>query len=184
MASNQENNSNLNSFFEEEYSSLRSYIQSKIKQTSESDAEDIIQEVALRIFSRPLDALPINNIGGFVYSAIKNKITDVMRSKKKRIDSHDELEQLWTEFTSNFYNAASPEYPEQIKEKLKLAIMNLKPVYRDIIIAIDFENYSYKEISQETGIPQGTLMSRRHRALSILLNDIEIQNIKKHSYEI
>tara|TARA_R110000764_G_scaffold216058_1_gene302912 strand:+ start:277 stop:549 length:273 start_codon:yes stop_codon:yes gene_type:complete len=85
MASNQENNSNLNSFFEEEYSSLRSYIQSKIKQTSESDAEDIIQEVALRIFSRPLDALPINNIGGFVYSAIKNKITDVMRSKKNAL---------------------------------------------------------------------------------------------------
>lgn len=87
MASNQENNTNLNSFFEEEYSSLRRYIQSKIKQTSESDAEDIIQEVALRIFSRSLDALPINNIGGFVYSAIKNKITDVIRSKKKRIDS-------------------------------------------------------------------------------------------------
>lgn len=184
MASNQENKTNLNSFFEEEYSSLRRYIQSKIKQTSESDAEDIIQEVALRIFSRPLDALPINNIGGFVYSAIKNKITDVMRSKKKRIDSQDELEQLWTDFTSNFYNGTSPEYPEQIKEKLKLAITNLKPAYRDIIIAVDFENYSYKEISQETGIPKGTLMSRRHRALSILLNDIEIQNIKKYSYEI
>jgi hypothetical protein len=30
MASNQENNTNLNSFFEEEYSSLRRYIKSKI----------------------------------------------------------------------------------------------------------------------------------------------------------
>jgi hypothetical protein len=30
MSSNQENNTNLNSFFEEEYSSFRSYIKSKI----------------------------------------------------------------------------------------------------------------------------------------------------------
>ncbi|WP_317131424.1 RNA polymerase sigma factor [Maribacter sp. ACAM166] len=87
-------NNNLDSFFEEQYDSLRRYIQSKIKQTSESDAEDIIQEVALRSFSRPIDALPSNSIGSFVYSAIKNKITDVMRTKKKRINHQEELEQL------------------------------------------------------------------------------------------
>jgi RNA polymerase sigma-70 factor (ECF subfamily) len=184
MASNQKNSNNLNSFFEEEYGSIKRYIQSKIKQTSESDAEDIIQEVALRIFSRPLDALPINNIGGFVYSAVKNKITDVLRNKKKRVDDQEQLEQLWAEFTSIFYDETSKEYPEQIQEKLKVAISTLKPVYRDIIIAVDFENYSYKEIAQETGIPQGTLMSRRHRALSILFKNIEIQHIKKHTYEI
>ncbi len=74
IASNQENNTNLNSFFEEEYSSLRRYIQSRINQTSESDAEDIIQEVDLRIFSWPLDALPFNNIGDFVYGTIKTKL--------------------------------------------------------------------------------------------------------------
>lgn len=187
MASNQQNNNNnnnLNSFFEEEYGSLRRYIQSKIKQTSESDAEDIIQEVALRIFSRPIDALPIHNIGGFVYNAVKNKITDILRNKNKRFDNQDELENLWTEFTQNFYDGSSREYPENIREKLQCAISNLKPAYRDIIIAVDFENYSYKEISKKTGIPQGTLMSRRHRALSILLKDIEIQTIKKHTYEI
>ncbi|WP_282112516.1 RNA polymerase sigma factor [Maribacter stanieri] len=184
MASNQQNNNNLNSFFEEEYGSLRRYVQSKIKQTSESDAEDIIQEVALRIFSRPIDALPIHNIGGFVYNAVKNKITDILRSKKKRLDNQDELENLWIDFTQNFYDNSSQEYSDNIREKLQSAISNLKPAYRDIIIAVDFENYSYKEISEETGIPQGTLMSRRHRALSILLKDIEIQNIKKHTYEI
>lgn len=184
MTSKQKDNNTLNSFFEEEYGSLKRYIQSKIKQTSESDAEDIIQDVALRIFSRPIDALPINNIGGFVYSAIKNRITDLMRVKKKRIDNQDQLEQLWTDFTNNFYDGTSQEYPEQIREKLKIAIDDLKPFYKDIIIAIDFENYSYKEIAKETGIPQGTLMSRRHRALSILLKNIEIQHIKKHTYEI
>ncbi len=44
---------NLSHFFKEEYQALKGYVRSKIEHTSESDAEDIIQDVALRIFSRP-----------------------------------------------------------------------------------------------------------------------------------
>jgi RNA polymerase sigma-70 factor (ECF subfamily) len=58
----------------------------------------------------------------------------------------------------------------------KASIEQLKPGYRDIIIAVDFEGYTYKEISQETGIPEGTLMSRRHRAIGILYKKLESQN--------
>ena len=57
----------------------------------------------------------------------------------------------------------------------------LKQVYRDIVIAIDFEEYTYKELSERTGIPAGTLMSRRHRALAELSKKLE--NIKASSHE-
>ena len=60
-----------------------------------------------------------------------------------------------------------------MKNELINAITNLKPDYQDIIIAIDFEDYTYKEFSEETGIPEGTLMSRRHRALSLLFKQLE-----------
>ncbi|WP_350289304.1 RNA polymerase sigma factor [uncultured Croceitalea sp.] len=174
MVSGKENN-NLNKFFEEEYSSLKGYVRSKIEHTTESDAEDIIQDVALRIFSRPTDALPITNIGGFVYSAIRNKIIDVMRIRKERIYDEKTLEQLWTEFADIFYAGSSQEYSEELKKTLKEAILKLKPAYRDIIVAVDFEGYSYREISEETGIAQGTLMSRRHRALSLLLKNLDVE---------
>ena len=165
---------NLSHFFKEEYQALKGYVRSKIEHTSESDAEDIIQDVALRIFSRPPESLPITNIGGFVYHAIKNKIIDTMRTKKERIRNEDELEFLWTEFTSLFYEVDNETYTLQLKSELKNAIVSLKPSYRDIIIAVDFEGYSYKEIAEETGIPSGTLMSRRHRAIAILSKQIEI----------
>lgn len=155
MVSGKENN-NLNKFFKEEYSSLKGYVRSKIEHTTESDAEDIIQDVALRIFSRPTEALPITNIGGFVYSAIRNKIIDVMRIRKERIYDEKTLEQLWTEFADIFYAGSSQEYSEELKRLLKEAILKLKPAYRDIIVAVDFEGYSYREISEETGM---------HRAL-------------------
>lgn len=175
MVSRKQQQNNLTEFFEEEYSSLKGYVRSKIKHTAESDAEDIIQDVALRIFSRPLDALPIQNIGGFVYNAIRNRIIDSMRTKKVRIDDKDTLEILWTEFASMFQDDLKETYPEKLQEKLKKAIEELKPVYRDIIIAVDFEGYTYKEISRQTGIPPGTLMSRRHRAMSLLLKKLKTE---------
>ncbi len=177
MVTKKQQNNNLAEFFEEEYSSLKGYVRSKIKHTAESDAEDIIQDVALRIFSRPLDALPIQNIGGFVYNAVRNRIIDIMRAKKERIDDEKSLEILWTEFASMFHDDFHEEYPDQLKEKLKDAITALKPDYRDIIIAVDFEGYTYREISRQTGIPPGTLMSRRHRAMSLLLK--KLKDVKK-----
>jgi len=177
MVSEKEPNNNLNNFFKEEYQSLKGYVRSKIEYTSESDAEDIIQDVALKIFSRPIDALPINNIAGFVYGAIRNKIIDVMRVKKQRIYDEKAVEDLWTSFADLFYGATENSYPEHLKESLKDAVKNLKPVYRDIIMAVDFEGYTYKEISEETGISQGTLMSRRHRAMSLLLKRLKTNKI-------
>ncbi len=101
-----------------------------------------------------------------------------MRTKKERIRNEDELEFLWTEFTSLFYEVDNETYTLQLKSELKNAIVSLKPSYRDIIIAVDFEGYTYKEITEETGIPSGTLMSRRHRAIAILSKQIEIN--KEH----
>ena len=174
MVSEKKQNNNLNNFFKEEYQSLKRYVRSRIDHTTESDAEDIIQDVALRIFSRPMDALPIKNVGGFVYNAIKNKIIDVMRTKKDKISNEKDVEALWVDFTDMFYDSSTEKYPEQIKDKLKKAITELKPAYRAIVIAVDFEGYTYREISEETGISLGTLMSRRHRAMSILLKKLEI----------
>lgn len=174
MISKKQQNNNLNQFFKEEYHSLKGYVRSKIEHTTESDAEDIIQDVALKIFSRPIDALPINNIAGFVYNAIRNRIIDVLRTRKERIYEEKTLEKLWTDFTDMFYSGMDQEYPEQLKQNLKTAVVQLKPPYRDIIMAIDFEGYTYREISEETGISAGTLMSRRHRAMSILLKKLEI----------
>lgn len=170
-----ENNDQLKitAFFQEEYQALRGYVQSKIDDTAESAAEDILQDVALKIFSRPENALPINNIPGFVYRTLKNRIIDRMRTRKERMYEEEELERLWTEFAELFYESEELVYPKHITNTLKMVIMELKPAYRDIILAVDFEGYSYREISDETGIPEGTLMSRRHRAMSLLQKGLE-----------
>ena len=171
MTSETNNDQQLKNFFNDEYHNLKAYVHSKIENDADRDAEDIIQDVALKIFSRK-SVLPINNVAGFVYHSIKNKIIDVMR-KGTKYTHVDEFENQLTDFAEAFYENSESSYSEELKDELKKAIFNLKPPYRDIVLAIDVEGYTYNEISEETGIPTGTLLSRRHRAISILYKSLE-----------
>ncbi len=176
MTTGRENDKQLTDFFTEEYQNLQGYVRSRIESPVEGDAEDIVQEVALKLFSRK-NASPIDDIAAFVYRSLRNKIIDVMRTKKTRKYDAAEIEDIWSEFTERVYGPSGYYYPDQLKNKLKGAIATLKPMYRDIIMAVDFEGYTYREISEQTGIASGTLMSRRHRALSVLAKKLEVNNV-------
>lgn len=179
MTSDTENYKNLKTFFDEEYRSLKAYAKSRIDNAADRDADDIVQDVALKLFSRSDSALPINNIAGFVYHSLRNKIVDLMRTQKPAVSIESEMENKLADFTELLYGSVDNSYSEEMKTELKKAIAQLKPHYRNIIVAIDFEGYTYQELSKETGIPAGTLMSRRHRALALLLKQLELkkQNI-------
>ena len=178
MVSDSENYKNLRTFFNDEYHSLKTYTQSRIDDASDRDAEDIVQDVALKLFSRPDTASPIHNIAGFVYNSIRNRIIDIMRTKKDQIHIENDMETRLIEFTELFYGKSDNGYSEDMKKELKKAIINLKPVYSNIVKTIDFEGFTYRELSLETGIPEGTLMSRRHRAISQLYKKLETK--KEH----
>ena len=167
MKQDSENEHKLNTFFSDEYVSLKRYVQSRITQSADREAEDIIQDVALNLLSRNSSS-PINNIAGFVYGSIRNKIIDIMRTRKQNTNIEIEEEDKIIDLMEWLYSHADNAYSERMKHELKEAIASLQPNYREVILAIDFEKLSYKELAAETGISKGTLMSRRHRALAIL----------------
>ena len=174
MSLESENKTKLQAFFTEEYRSLKVYVKSRIRDTANRDAEDIIQDVALKLFTGADRYAPINNVAGFVYKSIKHKIIDIMRSP-----AHKEPLEVLSDFSdlAGIMNAAGDDKEsEQMFVVLKKAIQELKPSYQFIIVSMDLKGISYKEISEKTGIPQGTLMSRRHRALSILYKKINTVN--------
>jgi len=173
MISKNINKNKLQFFLTGEYRALKGFVNSRISDVADRNAEDIIQDVALKMFSRVDDSSPINNIAAYVYNAIRNKIIDILRTNKQKTNFDDEFETQLIEFSELFYGKSDNSYSEKMKNELINAITTLKPDYQDIIIAIDFEDYTYKEFSEETGIPEGTLMSRRHRALSLLFKQLE-----------
>jgi len=174
-----DNRKKLKDFFSEEYHSLKNYVNSRIKETANRSAEDIIQDVAVKLFSGADRYEPINNVAGFVYRSIRNRIIDVMRTNKPTESIENDAD--FFGLTEMLHQSTDNNHPsERMIAILKTSIDQLKPQYRDIIIAIDFEGYTYKEIAIETGIPPGTLMSRRHRAIGVLYKKLnaEINTIK------
>ena len=96
------------------------------------------------------------------------------------MDYDKQNEQKLQEFAAIIYGTADNSYSESMKYALKAAIIDLKPDYRHMIIAIDFEGYSYRDLETETGIPIGTLMSRRHRAISQLFKKLKLIKEQNH----
>lgn len=103
-----------------------------------------------------------------------------MRTRKPSSDIADEEEDRLIDLMNWLYEQADNSYSERMKHELKRAIAMLPANYREVILAVDFEKLTYKQLSEETGISQGTLMSRRHRALSILHNQL----IKKKNQQL
>jgi len=67
-----------------------------------------------------------------------------------------------------------PDTPEslvsskQTEEALELAINDLPDEFREILVLRDMELLSYQQIQEMTGLPEGTIKSRLHRARSHL----------------
>ena len=171
------NNQKLTDFFGREYDALKGYVKTRIRDTAHSDAEDIIQDVALKLFAGADRYGPIHNVAGFVYRSLKNKIIDVMRSSTKQQSA--DLQNDMAELVEQIQVAERFDNSEALSQLLEKSIDQLKPAYKSIIVAVDYQGYTYREIAEKTGISIGTLMSRRHRAIGILYQYLE-QELNEH----
>lgn len=180
MSPKSENKQKLESFFDAEYVSLKSYVGARIRATTDRDPEDIVQDVALNLFAGADRYGPISNVAGFVYRSVKNRIIDILRKDRHERTAAEVDEAKWTAFANLMYGDADNDYAPEMIRALKTSISGLDIPYRDIIIAVDFEGYSYREISIETGTPEGTLMSRRHRAIAKLHKELKHKRVLKY----
>jgi RNA polymerase sigma-70 factor (ECF subfamily) len=175
MGSPKEQRSKFAVFFAREHQILSNYVRGLITDTANLDAEDIVQDVALNIFTRVDFNSPVENVAGYIYRALRNKIIDIQRKKELPIDSMDKEE----ETKEGRIIKQIPDFEEEVPEiarneamqkKMMQAIEKLKPEQQEVIIATEFEGYTFEELSEETGVPIGTLLSRKHRAMAKLYN--------------
>lgn len=175
MGSPKEQRSKFAVFFAREHQKLANYVRSLIIGTANLDAEDIVQDVALNIFTRVDFNSPVENVAGYIYRALRNKIIDIQRKKELPVDSMDKEEETKEGRIIKQIPDTEEEVPEiarneAMQKKMMQAIEKLKPEQQEVIIATDFEGYTFEELSEETGVPIGTLLSRKHRAMAKLYN--------------
>jgi len=169
----------ISDFFRTEKDRLVQYVRRFIEDTAEYDGEDILQEVMLNIFSRADVTAPIENLSGYIFQSLRNKIIDLLR-KRKGLPVFLEDEPFENSDLSLSDILFDPRYDtDKIVEKKEMrhnmfeAIESLNMEEKAVVIATELEGRSFSELSKEWGIPIGTLLARKSRALKKVRADIE-----------
>ncbi|MBN2557425.1 MAG: sigma-70 family RNA polymerase sigma factor [Clostridia bacterium] len=150
----------IGDFISENFNKLKRHLQYSFEELSEAEAEDIIQQTILKILGSGRSN-SIEYLSSYFYKAISNGATDYFR-KNKRIVPLDSVD------TGNVRNAEDDILNLELGSQIRCALEQLDEKSRLIFIETEINGRSYMEISQETGEPVGTLLSRKSRAVSRL----------------
>jgi len=169
----------LDRFFRNEYQKLVNFIRKNLDDRYyEASPEDIIQDVALGLIDKLDLDTQIGNLTGYIYRSIKNKIIDFQKKKQRTVSIENFTDRKNENYLLNTLTDEAldeNDYTNIEPEILHQAILKLRPDEQAVIIATEFENQTFEELSEEWDVPLGTLLSRKHRALSklhkILLNN-------------
>jgi RNA polymerase sigma-70 factor (ECF subfamily) len=130
--------------------------------SDKDDSEDLLQEVLIKIYKNLDNLEQEEKVYPWIYQIARNSIIDYYRRKNK-MTSNLELEDIAVydgEESSN----------EDIAICIKNMINSLPEKYKQVIILSEYENLTYKEISQRLGISISGVKSRIQRARKLLKN--------------
>ena len=136
-----------------------------------SDAEDVVQEAALRAF-RSLDTFNDGSARAWVLAIVRNTAyTWSSNNKRAALVAIDDLgldEKNEVELNGGVTgtSAATPEHAliaQAEAAELERAIAALAPQIREVVVLRDLQGLSYREIATVASVPIGTVMSRLAR---------------------
>lgn len=159
--------SGIGEVFADSFGKFKNYLRSAFSDLSEYDAEDIVQQTALSLLGRDDEESSIDYLTGYIYASLRNTAKNMFRKRSREVSA----ENVDTGHTSS---AEDELLDEELKAQVDAALMMLDEKSRFVFTQTEFEGKSYKELSELTGEPIGTLLSRKNRAakkLMIILNE-------------
>jgi RNA polymerase sigma factor (sigma-70 family) len=170
MSKSAENIERFESFIASDYDKLVNYVRKRMRNYMYTDPEDVIQDVTINIYSKLDINAPIENLAGYFYRALRNRIYDLFKKPRREYSLEN-----YTDETEENYLLRTVAYEEdeieQKKEKeaqyemILESISKLKEDEQYLIIETEFHGRTFEDLSEEMGSPVGTLLSKKHRAL-------------------
>lgn len=168
-------------FFSAQYRKLVRHFQANYSDLSDMEVEDIVSDLMADLFEKTDIMERVENVSAYVYQSVRNKANDYLRRRKKTVSFEDTV----SDEADNPPRETVPEprydmtaelEASEIRDRLTKALDALEPNQREVWIATELEGYSFQDLSEEWGVPVGTLLSRKHRAnaaLQKLLQDLK-----------
>ena len=130
---------------------------------SEADAEDAVQEVMLTLLDAPHLLATVESLGGWLLTMARRRAIDLVRSDARRSarEASDTVEDLF----AGVPDPAEWMERDEVAHAVANAVEELPHAQRAAFVANALDGRTFKEISEETGVPMGTLMARKKRAV-------------------
>ncbi len=161
-------------------SRLSGFIQKRVRNSE--DAEDILQEVYYQLANADRLLKPIDQMAAWLFTVARNRITDLYRKNKA-----ESMPEYLAETEDNnhfaelshlmFDNGTTPEdnyLRSMVWIELEKALNELPEEQRKVFELTEMEGLSFKTISEQTGVPVNTLISRKRYAVLILRERLQL----------
>src|ERR1700731_5092769 len=136
------------------------------------DAEDILQDVFSALVEANRLLMPIDHVTGWLFRVARNRITDLFRKKKPEIFSDAAVEDEAGELLHIEDLLPSPDagpealyFRSVLLDELEFALGELPREQREVFVAHELEERSFKALSEESGVSVNTLLSRKRYAV-------------------
>ena len=143
---------------------------------SASDAEDIVQEAALRAF-RGIKSFGAVNARAWSLTIVRNTAFSWLTKNKSRtvvfLNDLSAAEQQELEYEG--LHGTRIETPEEITlfkadaAEVQKALAQLPVQFREVIVLREINQMNYRDIAEVTNVPIGTVMSRLSRGRQLLI---------------
>jgi len=146
----------INYIWEELSVPLKNFTMKRV--ANEADADDILQEVFIKINNNISDVSHDDKIHAWVYRITRNAIVDYYRRHDKSIELlSDFSEELAMELDNDMT------FNTEIAACLKSMINSLPEKYKQAVLLTEFQNLTQKELSQKLGLSLSGAKSRVQR---------------------
>lgn len=160
--------SNIADFFAKEYNKMVFFIRKRLNDEAHRDAEDIVQDVMLKLYELSDINIPLEKLSSYIYTALRNRIIDFMRARRQHIPLDEITEEQELSLTEAVKDELDPDdemEEEEMYSALYGAIKELDEDEREIILATEFDDVPFRELAEKWSTPIGTLLSKKARAV-------------------
>ena len=175
LADDRQRDSKITGWFGQYGKRVLAFVRSKIRDLEA--AEDAAQDVWLQL-TRQEDLDGIEQVGNWLFTAARNRVTDYYRKKKPvpfsqitpgNTDSEADEQDLANDLVfDQWLEQNLPDIileTKEFRDELDRALAALPPEQREVFVAHELYEVPFKEMAEKTGISINTLLARKRYAI-------------------
>lgn len=139
--------------------SLRNYLRRQVDDPF--IAEDLVQDVFVKALAAINSNRVPSNLTGWLYTVARTTVVDYYRAKRLDVTELDENLPVIQQANDELLN-------QELATCLKPLILQLPAIYRDTLLATDFDGQTMLSLAEKQGLSLSAIKSRTSRARAML----------------